>query len=152
MFIRYTKAAEEWLGVYWHEETKSLLIAYVDDFKLSTKAERHDALWAEVRKVIDMDPEPLDGRFLGCSHERYDTVASMLEDMLDNHPIWHLRPSLGATPQAKARGDEVGLEQRQAFPELYIPLQQVKLVVYIMYRFVKDSVTVFCVLIHYVKV
>ena len=44
MSIRYTKAAEEWPGAYWHEETKSLLIVYVDDFKLSAKAERHDAI------------------------------------------------------------------------------------------------------------
>ncbi len=59
----------------WHEATKSLLVVYVDDFKLSAKAELHDALWAEIRNVIEMDPETLDGRFLGCSHERYDTVA-----------------------------------------------------------------------------
>ena len=57
MSTGYTIAAEERPGVYWHEETKSLLIVYFDDFKLSAKAEHHDALWAEIRKVIDMDPE-----------------------------------------------------------------------------------------------
>ena len=89
MSTRYTQLAEEWPGVYWHEETKSLLIVYVDDFKFAARAGMHDALWAEIRKVIDMDPETLDGRFLGCSHERYDTVASKLEGMLDNHPVYH---------------------------------------------------------------
>ena len=48
MSIRYTKAAEEWPGVYWHEETKSLLIVYVDDFELSAKAGMHEAVWAEI--------------------------------------------------------------------------------------------------------
>ena len=38
-------------------DAKSLLIVYVDDFK-------RDALWAEIWKVIDMDPETVDGRFL----------------------------------------------------------------------------------------
>ena len=51
-----------------------------------------------------MDPETLNGRFLGCTHERYDTVASKLEGMLDNHPVYHPRPSLGSNPQATARG------------------------------------------------
>ena len=76
--IDYTRLAEEWPGVYWHEETKSLLIVYVDDFKLAAKAEMHDRLWAAIRRVIDMDPETLDCRFLGCSHERYEATASQL--------------------------------------------------------------------------
>ncbi len=36
--VEYTKLAEESPGVLWHEATKSLLIVYVDDFKLSAKA------------------------------------------------------------------------------------------------------------------
>jgi hypothetical protein len=61
MPIRYIKSAEERPGVYWHEETKSLTIVYVDDFKLSAKAGMHDALWADIRKAIDMYPEALGG-------------------------------------------------------------------------------------------
>ncbi len=112
--VKYTKLAEERPGLLWLEATKSLLIVYVDDVKPSAKAELHDALWAEITKEIDMDPETLDGRFLGCSHERYDTVASKMEGVLDNHPIYHPRPSLGTNPLAKARGEEVGHTQRQA--------------------------------------
>ncbi len=48
--VKYTKLAGEWPGVFWHEATRSLLIVYVDDFKLSAKAELHDALWAKIRK------------------------------------------------------------------------------------------------------
>ena len=103
--VQYTRLAEEWPGVFWHEKTNSLLIVYVDDFKLAAKAEHHDALWAEIRKVIDMDPETLDGRFLGCLHERFDTVASKLEGMLDNHPIYHPRPTQwGNKPTGESTG------------------------------------------------
>ncbi len=139
--------------MFWHEDTKSKsqLIVYVDDFKLAANAGLHDALWAEIRKVIDMYPETSDGRFLGCSHERYDTVASKLEGMLDNHPIYHPRPSLGTNPLAKARGEEVGHTQRQAYTDMYNPNQKVKLVVYSMERFARDCVTVFCDLTGYDK-
>ena len=57
--------AEEWPGVFWHEKTLSMLIVYVDDFKLAAKSEANDAICASIREVIDMDPETLDGRFLG---------------------------------------------------------------------------------------
>ncbi len=56
--------------MFWHTETKSLLIVDVDDFKLAAREEEHDALWSAIRRVINMDPETLDGRFLGFSHER----------------------------------------------------------------------------------
>ena len=93
--IGWCRLAEEWPGVYWHDETKSLLIVYVDDFKLAAKAEFQDRLWADIRRVIDMDPETLDGRFLGCSHERYEATASQLSWMLDNHPIYDPIPLTG---------------------------------------------------------
>ena len=47
--IGYERIAEEWPGVYWHEETNALLIVYVDDFKLAAKAGDHDRLWAAIR-------------------------------------------------------------------------------------------------------
>ena len=95
-----------------------------------------------------MDLEDLEGRLLGCSHERYDTVASNLEGMLDNHPLYHTRPSLGTNAQAKARGDEHGLA-KQAYTDLYNSCQKVKLIVYNMERFAKGCVTVFCDLTGY---
>ena len=61
----FVRLAEEWPGVFWHEKTRPMLIVYVDDFKLAAKAEAHDAIRASIRKVIDMDTETLDGRFLG---------------------------------------------------------------------------------------
>ena len=53
----WTTLCDEWNGVFWHDATKSLLIAYVDDFKLVAKAELHDQLWKRIKSVIDMDDE-----------------------------------------------------------------------------------------------
>ncbi len=76
-------------------------------------------------------------------------MASKLEGMLDNHPVYHPRPSLGTNPLVRARGEEVGHTQRQAYTDMYNPSQKVKLVVYNMERFAKDCVTVFCDLTGY---
>ena len=53
---------------------KSLLIVYVDDFKLAATAELHDKLLKGIKSVIDMDDEIADGRFLGCV--QHTTTAS----------------------------------------------------------------------------
>ncbi len=76
-----------------------MLIVYVDDFKLAAKHGEHDALWKSMRAVIDMDPETLDGRFLGCPHERVTTTARYVHDILDNHPGYHPRPKQGGAPR-----------------------------------------------------
>ena len=39
----FDRIAEEWPGVFWHEETMSLLIVYVRDFRLAAKVGEHDA-------------------------------------------------------------------------------------------------------------
>ena len=101
--IGFTSLAEEWQGVFWHERTRSLLIVYVDDFKLAARHGEHNALWSSIRKVIDMDPETNDGRFLGCSHERFTTTAQHVHDMLDNHPEYHPRPPHGTGSAVKIR-------------------------------------------------
>ena len=77
-----------------------MLIVYVDDFKLAAPNGEHDALWASIRSVIDMDPETLDGRFLGCVHERFTTPARNVMSMLDNHPSYHPRQKQASVPAA----------------------------------------------------
>ena len=64
--------------------------------------------------------------------------------MLDNHPVYHPRQSLGAKPQAKTRDEEAGHEKRQAYTNRYNPNHRVKLAAYNMERFAKECVTVFC--------
>ena len=54
--IGFERLAEEWQGVYWHKSSRSMLIVYVDDFKLAAKHGEHDAIWKSIRNVIDMDP------------------------------------------------------------------------------------------------
>ncbi len=56
--------------MFWHDATKSLTIAYVDDFKLAARAELRDEAWAAIKSVIGMGDETTDGRFLGGVHER----------------------------------------------------------------------------------
>ena len=90
--------------MFWHTETKSLLIVYVDDFKLAAREMEHDALWLAIRRLIGMDPEALDGRSLGCSHERFTTTAEQMQDLLDSHPLYHPRPSQGGKPQSAGAG------------------------------------------------
>ncbi len=80
--IGWERLAEEWQGVFWHKKTSSMMIVYVDDFKLAARHAEHDALWSAIRKVIDMDPETVDGRFLGCSHERVVTSARSVSCLL----------------------------------------------------------------------
>ncbi len=72
-----------------------------------------------------------------------------LEGMLDNRPIYYPRPSLATNPLAKARGEEGGHAQRQAYTDMYNPHQKVKLVAYNMERFARGCVAVFCGLTGY---
>ncbi len=58
--------SEEWSGALWHLSTTSLLIVYVDDFKLLARVELHAELWAAITSVIDNGEGTTDVRFLGC--------------------------------------------------------------------------------------
>ncbi len=124
-----------------------MLIVYVDDFKLAAKAEAHDAIWASIRKVIDMDPETLDGRFLGCSHERFTTTAGRVSDILDSHPGYHPRPKQGGVALASKEGADPTAE----IAKLYDPKRKVEVVTYHKERSAKDCVTAFCELSGYPK-
>ncbi len=137
--IGWKALAEEWQGVFWHEATRSMLIVYVDDFKLAAKPEHHNALWKSIRSVIDMDPETVDGRFLGCSHDRFTTTAKHVSTMLDNHPSYHPRPKLGAS--AAAGGTPAAVEP---VAKIYDPNRTVSVVSYNMELFATDCVNVFC--------
>ena len=139
--IGFSSLAEEWPGVFWHDATRSLLIVYVDDFKLAARKEEHDALWKSIRKVINMDPETLDGRFLGCSHERFTTTAGKVHTLLDNHPGYHTRPPHGSASAALVSGQPVPVEYME---RLYDPNRLVSVVSYNMERFAQDCVSAFC--------
>ncbi len=139
--IGWTRLAEEWPGTFWHQKTGSMMIVYVDDFKLAAKHAEHDALWAAIRKVIDMDPETLDGRFLGCSHERFTTSVRSVSSLLDQHPGYH--------PRQKQGGASTGPPGTPApavppVARIYDPNSTVSVVSYNMERFAVDCVNVFC--------
>ncbi len=105
-----------------------MMIIYVDDFKLAARHAEHDALWSAIRKVIDMDPETVDGRFLGCSHERFTTSARNVNSLLDNHPFYHPRQKQGCVSSAKA----VTSSAVALVAKIYDPDKKVSVVVYSM--------------------
>ncbi len=117
-----------------------MLIVYVDDFKLAAPKGEHDSLWKSIRSVIEMDPETLDGRFLGCVHERVTTSARNVMPMLVNHPSYHPRQK-----QASALAAEAGaVPTAKSVDKIYDPNRKVEVVAYNMERFAKDGVSVFC--------
>ncbi len=118
--IGWTRLAEEWPGTFWHQETGSMMIVYVDDFKLAAKHAEHDALWAAIRKVIDMDPETLDGRFLGCSHERFTTSVRNVSSLLDQHPGYHPRQKQGVRRRRQLRH---AYPSQRLWPDYTIPTE-----------------------------
>ena len=58
----------EWPSCFWHAKNRMFLVVYVDDFKMHGPAKYMDAMWAEMRSHIDMDPPTQLDKFLGCKH------------------------------------------------------------------------------------
>ncbi len=146
--IGWEKLAEERQGCFWHRKTSSMMIVYVDDFKLTAKHKEHDALWSAIRGVIEMDPETVDGRFLGCTNERFTTSARNVSSFLDQHPLYH--------PRQRQRGGSsapAGTAPRAPPPvaRIYDPNKKASAVAYNMERFAQDCVNVFCELSGYAK-
>ncbi len=71
-----------------------MLIVYVDDFKLAAKTTDHDGIWKQLKAIIDMDDETIDGRFLGCEHESFTSTTTQLGAILDHLP--HKVPRVAA--------------------------------------------------------
>ncbi len=116
------------------------MIVYVDDFKLAARHAEHDALWSAIRRVIDMDPETVDGRFLGCSHERFVTSARNVSSLLDQRPLYHPRQKQGGVSSAT-----VGTATSAApVARIYDPNKKVSVVSYNMERFAQDCVDALC--------
>ena len=64
----FTRLHENWNSLYYNEKLKTLLMVYVDDFKMSGPKENLKEAWAAIKKGIDLeDPTPV-GRCLGCKH------------------------------------------------------------------------------------
>ena len=64
-------ARTSWASLYVHKKTMSLLIIYVDDFRMAAKPEYTVQLWADLRNAFRLDmPTPPD-RFLGCYQHHF---------------------------------------------------------------------------------
>ena len=104
--------------------------------------------WSSIRKVIDMDPETVDGRFLGCSHERFTTSVKNVSSLLDQHPLYHPRQKQGG---ASSELSETASPAVAPVARIYDKNKNVTVVSYNMERFADDCVNVFCELSGYAK-
>ncbi len=91
-----------------------------------------------------MDPEILDGRFLGCSHERVTTPARKMKYLLDNHQLYHPRPAQKGVAYLRERRVPTRMPTNVSTPH-----RRVELVVYNMERLAKDCINAFCELYGY---
>jgi hypothetical protein len=80
-----------WKSLFSHKETNSLIIIYVDDFRLAAKPECTSRLWGELRSVLHLDePEP-PNRFLGCYQHYFTSTVEKLSIILSASPRVRLR-------------------------------------------------------------
>ena len=69
-----------------HKKTNSLLIVYVDDFRMAAKAEYTPRLWDEIRvKLVTDEPSPPQ-RFLGVVQHYFEEPVEKLGYFLDHNP------------------------------------------------------------------
>ena len=65
----FNPIGDNWPSCYFHPEHKTMMVRYVDDFKISGPAKGIAKSWDLIRKVITIgEPEP-SGLFLGCIHK-----------------------------------------------------------------------------------
>lgn len=89
----------EWQSVFYHPDTKSMLLIYVDDFKLAAPKQHQKRLWDDLRKHIEMEAPTTDLKFLGCNQQHFTAKVNVVAPLLEQDPMYH--PRLKARPNAK---------------------------------------------------
>ena len=84
--------------MYFHPKTRSLLVIYVDDFRLASPEGKCKEIWDELRKTIKMDDPGPAGRFLGCYLKKFECTAKDVEAILANKPELRKRGAEEAEP------------------------------------------------------
>ena len=59
-----------WPGLFFRKESKVMLSVYVDDLKAAGPKEGVDAMWKELRKLIDIEPPTKLGRAASTASRR----------------------------------------------------------------------------------
>ena len=54
--------------MFFQKKTKVMLSVYVDDLKAAGPKDAVDIMWAQLRKLIDIEPPTKLGSYLGCEH------------------------------------------------------------------------------------
>ena len=62
---------QDWPSVYWHDESRVLLLVYVDDFKMAGSPAAVATAWTRIRQELLIgDPSPVTV-FLGCTQSEH---------------------------------------------------------------------------------
>lgn len=106
----------EYPGNFYFPDTKLLLSTYVDDLTLAGPSEQHDAFWAKLTSVVDIEPPEPIYRILGRNHVNmsltqtegheecaaYRAQDALVFDMLDYaHQTVDLYKSITGTTKCK---------------------------------------------------
>ena len=86
----FTKV-EGWDSVFWHEQKRSLLVVYVDDFKIASPTKYTKEIWKDLKAKIKLsEPTPFE-RSLGCHLEKFEVPRENVRSILENNPALHPR-------------------------------------------------------------
>ena len=77
------EAIRDWRSVFWHRELATLLVVYVDDFKLAGPEGNLPKAWDLIRSGVRTEnPGPL-GKYLGCEHQFGEVLVGPGQAPLD---------------------------------------------------------------------
>jgi hypothetical protein len=99
---------ETWDSVFIDKRRQCILSVYVDDFKLACPAQVKDQVWADISRVVKMEPPEDIGRYLGCQHVRNgnDTAhSSPFSDFFKKDAEQDSEPFSLSPPVFKAQGN-----------------------------------------------
>ena len=64
-----------WPGCFSHPKWSTVLVVYVDDFKMAAPVRGLKSSWAAIAKVVNMGEPAPTGRYLGCDHADFDEIG-----------------------------------------------------------------------------
>ncbi len=151
--LGFERVHVNWPSTFWHPKKRALLIVYVDDFKLAARDKDHDAIWTDLKAVIDMDDESYDGRFLGCEHESFESTTDVVHTLLESQP--HKVPRENKNATDKEDDGEEAFNPNDLFDHADVPPmtngKRVRGKIYNMEEFAAQCVEQFCELTGYKK-
>ena len=72
-----------WENCFVHSELKTVLLVYVDDFKIAGKEKSMNECWKRIKSAINLDEPSSLGKFLGCGHSTIDVDPDSMRSLFD---------------------------------------------------------------------